>query len=271
MRIMTIDRRLLLAVIGFSLCSMLLAFQDNDFKIFYAAGVAARSGVSPYTIPGFYNPVSVLVYFVPISLLPEPAAFRITIFISALVYCVVLYHFSHRQLISTSLALLSPLLLYNIFYTNVEWLCLLGTIVNPLAGFLLAWFKPQVGIILSIVLLLVIFRRNGWQVAVLMCLAQALILGISFALGLSWGIAVPVWGNYSLFPWGLLLAVPLAVFALIKTDRASALACGPFLSPYVAIQSWVALLPLVVRRRWTISMLTIAGWVLVVIYLLQPH
>lgn len=260
-------RQLLFGAIGFSICCMLLAFQDNDFRIFYAAGLAARSGISPYTIPGFYNPISALVYFIPISLLPEPAAFRVTIFISTLIYCVALYHFSRRNPINTVLALLSPLLLYNVFYTNVEWLCVLGALVNPLAGFLLALIKPQVGIVLALVLLVVIFRRYGWKVAAVICLAQALILGVSFALGLSWGIAVPVWGNYSLFPWGLLLAVPLAVYALLKVDRAIALACSPLLSPYVAIQSWVVLLPLAVRRRRVIGMLMIIGWLLIMVYL----
>jgi hypothetical protein len=214
----------------------------------------------------FCNPISALFYFVPISLLPEPVAFRVTIFISTLIYCLALYQFSRRHLVSTLLALLSPLLLYNVFYTSVEWLCVLGALVNPLPGFLLAWVKPQVGVILAVMLLLLISRRYGWKLAAVMCLVQALIFGLSFAWGLSWAIAVPIWGNYSLFPYGLLVGIPLAVYALRRADRASALACGPFLSPYIAIQSWVAILPLAVRRRWASATLMIASWLLVLIY-----
>ena len=258
-------KKLLLAVLAVivSGCAALLAFQDNDFWVFYNAGLAARSGISPYTVHGFYNPISTLLYFGPISWLPEPTAFRLTIFISTLIYCAAFYRFSQRKVINVVLGLLSPLFLYNVFYTNVEWMSVLAAMVNPLAGFLLAMTKPQVGGVLAAVLLIVIFKRYGLKIALFMGIVQALILVGSFALGLSWGIAVPVWGNYSLFPWGLLLGIPLAIFALCKRDYAAALAASPFFSPYVAIQSWVAILPIILRRRWLIAIAVPVLWLLV--------
>jgi hypothetical protein len=244
-------------------CAALLAFQDNDFLTFYNAGLAARLGMNPYTGHGPFFPASALFYFSVISLLPEPIAFRVTIFISTLVYCAVLYQFSGHNLINTAIGLASPILLYNVFYTNIEWIVFLATIVNPLIGFLLAMTKPQIGGVLAVVLLIVIYRRYGFKVAVGMCIVQLLILLGSFAWGLTWGIAVPVWGNFNLFPWGLLLGIPLAGFAIFKCDYAAALAASPLLSPYVTPQSWVAVLPLLVRRRWVVAITVVAMWLLV--------
>jgi len=254
---------LMALAVSISGCAALLAFQDNDFLTFYNAGLAARLGMNPYTGHGPFFPVSALFYFSVISLLPEPIAFRVTIFISTLVYCAALYRFSGHDLINTAIGLASPILLYNVFYTNIEWMIFLATMVNPLIGFLLAMTKPQIGGVLAVVLLIVIYRRYGFKVAFGMCIVQLLILLGSFAWGLTWGIAVPVWGNFDLFPWGLLLGIPLACFALLKSDYAAALAASPLLSPYVTPQSWVAILPITVNRRWLVILTVVAMWLLV--------
>lgn len=268
----TISKFHLLAVVLVSLVAAALAFGLHDFDVLYTAGTVARQGGNPYSVPMFVSPLSVLVYFIPISFLPEMLAFRLTIFISTMAYCLVLYRSSRGSLFTVLLALTTPLLLYNLFATNVDWMVVLASALNPLAGFWLAMLKPQIGGVLGVILLVAIFRRYGWRIAALFCAIQAAVYLASFALeqsasslgnALSWTIYHG--GNLSLFPWGPLLGLPFAFYAVRHSDRLAALASGPLVSPYVGPQSWVAILPWLAKHRWLLVLAWILSWLLILI------
>lgn len=245
---------LVTAALAFSLCAALLAFNTHDFDVLYSAATVVRQGGNPYAVPMFVSPLSVFVYFIPISLLPEMLAFRLTIFLSTLVYCVVIYRAARGNLPITILALASPLMLYNLFATNIDWLLALALLVNPIAGLFLALLKPQIGGALALVLLVLIGQRYGRRLAALCIVIQAVIYAASFIWhaqaaslesALSWTVNHA--GNMSVFPFGAVIGLPLLVFALRRRDPLMALAAMPFLSPYVGPQSWIAVLPLAAR------------------------
>lgn len=264
-----------LVILALALCAAALAFNDYDFHNLYAAGLAARTGANPYNVTEFISPLSVLIYFTPVSLLPYALAFRLTAFISAAAYILVFYRAARGSLLVTFLIGVSPLLLYNVFAINIDWMPLLAAMVNPVAGFFFALTKPQTGSVLAVILWWIVLRRYGWQVAALLIIAQAAIFAASILLysGAATGAflksSINHPGNLSLFPWGLLLGLPLAWYALRRRDRFAGLAAAPLLSPYVGPQSWIAVLPLAARRWWIILLLDVLAWGIVAYLLIH--
>lgn len=53
-----------------------------DFKIFYLAGQAILSGISPYTVDGFYSPLPLAMVFVPFALFPLYISYGIYLLLS---------------------------------------------------------------------------------------------------------------------------------------------------------------------------------------------
>jgi hypothetical protein len=259
---------LTLLVIAVSGCAAALAFSSADFDVYYDAALSLRAGRNPYEdVTNFNSPLSVLLYFLPMSFLPRPLAFRLTIFLSVAVYCAAIYKMSGRNLINTLIALLSPLFLYHVFYNNVDWLPMLGAIVRPEWAFWLAMTKPQIGIIIAAVACLTIRERQGWRRVAVLVAAQAAIYAVSFSMGMAWGWMLNRWGNFSVFPFGLVAGIPLAGAALIKRKSNCGLAAAPLMSPYVGPQSWIAVLPVLAERRWAIMAAAAVTWGLVLLLL----
>jgi hypothetical protein len=259
---------LVILVVIVSGSAALLAFSNADFNVYYDAALALRAGRNPYTdVPHFNSPVSVLLYFIPVSFLPAMFAFRLTVFLSVMTYCVVIFRLSGRRLGNTCVALLSSLFLYNAFYNNVDWLAMLGSIVRPELGFWLAMTKPQIGIVVAAQAALAIGAKFSWWVTLLFILAQAGIYAISFGMGMAWSEMMGRWGNFSLFPLSLIVGIPLAVAALTKRKPGYGLAAGPLLSPYVGPQSWIATLPALAERWWLIVPATVISWILAMMLL----
>ncbi len=254
---------LFILVVIISASAALLAFSNTDFNVYYDAALSLRAGRNPYTdVPHFNSPVSVLLYFIPISYLPAVFAFRLTVFLSVMTYCVVIFRLSGRRLGNTGVALLSSFFLYNAFYNNVDWFPMLGSIVRPELGFWLAMTKPQIGIVIAAQAALAIGSRLSWWVTLLFILAQVGIYAISFAMGMAWSEMIGLWGNFSLFPLSLIVGIPLALAALKKRKPGYGLAAGPLLSPYVGPQSWIALLPALAERWWLVVPATLISWIL---------
>jgi len=113
-----------------------------DFHLFYLAGQAVLSGVSPYTIPDFNPPYPLAVVFALVAWLPEPVAYALYV-----ACCVWLLW---RTLGRTGIwALLAFPVLFGIFVGQVDLLLtLLVRLASPWAlPFLIV--KPQVGFVLA--------------------------------------------------------------------------------------------------------------------------
>lgn len=233
----------------------------GDFKVFYAAAAAARAGVNPYTVPGFYSPLVVLAWFVPLTVLPFDLAFRINALACFLSFVLAFWRIAAGRPVIFYLLLLTPCAIISAWYGNIEYWPVLAAVVNPLAGVWLAIAKPQIGVVLCAVLVLEIARRQSLARAALTGAALAAMLAASYALGMRWSTAPALPWNISLWPWGIPIGVLLAGYALVKLDRRSGLAASAFLSPYLGtVASWVGVLPLASRRRGVLVIVVLLLW-----------
>jgi hypothetical protein len=143
------------------------------------------------------------------------------------------------------LILISPIFLYSIYFVNLDWLVIAALLVSPVPAFFLALLKPQIGLGIALLAWLRVWQTNK-PLAVLLIAIEVMIYGASYALGMRWEFALANF-NRSVFPFGVIIGLPLIVIGLRQRDAVIALAAMPFLSPYVGAQSWVAALPLLAR------------------------
>ncbi len=232
----------------------------SDFDIFYRAAVALLNGISPYTIPGFYNPVWSLIPIIPLTLFPFHIARDIYILVSfaGTIAALCRFHLKPRYIILVSLC--SALLWINVVFANLDWLVLIGATLPAPLGIWLVMIKPQVGIG---VVLFWLMRREIRHPIIFAPVGIALLLNYAL-LGLP---VVPValfnQTPASVFPWGLPIAAWLMWQAISKTDIVYAVPMSAFASPYYSIVSWLTLAPLARSWRYLIAVI-IVSWLILV-------
>lgn len=228
-----------------------------DFKCFYDAATAFRLGQNPYLVSGFYSPAHLLIYIVPLSLLPYELALRISIFIGSLAFLFVL----KKRLI----LFFTPFVLLSVMIGNLEWTTALATAVNPLIGIPLALIKPQLGWFLAIYLTIYAFFNVGKLKTIIIIF----LMFISFLITLighpQWSEAMGKVWNISIFPYGLVIGIPLLILSIYHRDKVKALATGLFFSPYVSYTSIGVLIPLFIKYKKISTAIFIAGIVLTIV------
>ncbi len=241
----------------------------GDFHDFYTAAKLITQGQSPYEWSRYYNPVWLAIGFVPLTLLPEPTAYRLYSMIFLVSYVLMARRFSRGKWHVFVLTLLAPFFLMQFYWGQVDWLLWAGLFLPIEIGLWFVLIKPQVGVILALLLVWQLFRRKGlWHTAWNLGL-----IGFALALSVAWGMHLPnmnelaKW-NVSIFPWGLPIGLSLAIYAFYKQDRSTALASGPLLAPYLSIPSWVATIPWAARRPWLLLILDVLFWGITLMQLL---
>lgn len=259
-----------LVILALSFCAAALAFLNNDFRVYRDAAMLLTRGIlSPYAIYNFNNPIIVLAYYIPFVYLPVDVGFRVTVFVAMALYLTTIWQACHNWP-AFALALISPLLLWNTFYVNLDWMVFGAVLLlprYPAASFVLALVKPQIGIVVAALALLELLQRRGYKAIAALMVFEAAIFILSLSQGMQWGFMIARPGNWSLFPWGLLLGLPLALYALLRRDRFAGLAAAPLMSPYVGTQSWIAVLPAAARRWWVIAAIDVIAWIMFVQFL----
>lgn len=239
-------------ILAISILAGLALTPQADFGIFWNAGLAARLGQNPYSIPGFFSPLHVLIYFIPLSFLPEPIVYHLN---ATLTIFILLISLGKRW----ALALLSPSLWAVAWFGNVDWLPVLALIVPATWIAPLALAKPQIGWLEAL-----LSRR------VLPLLFMAGIFIVSFALGMNWSTVQGSSWNISLWPWGIPIGLFLARVAILKRQPDLALAATPFLSPYLSPLSYIAWLPMATRSIWLMAIVLSIQWAITLVWLCRP-
>jgi hypothetical protein len=221
-----------------------------DFHVvFYPAARAVIERTSPYSVQGFYNPPWLLPLLSPLGLLPEKLAWGVFV-TGGLVCYLTAFARAGMDRLEIVLAMFSPLVLYGLWYGNIDFLVLLGAMLPVKYGIWLVSLKPQMGA----VLLLLWARRGEWRVVLL---AGTGVLAVMLFRPPPIG---DMFWNTSVWPWGIPTGVALAVLAFLRNDERLALGAGPFLSPYVAVPSWVTVLPPLQGRRKLLIVFLVLSW-----------
>jgi hypothetical protein len=238
----------------------------GDFHDFYMAGRMIVEGRSPYEWSRYYNPIWVAFGFAPLALLDEGLAYRVFLIPSILGYIFVMWKCCGGDKVALLISLATPFFVMQLFWGQIDWIVLLGLVVRPEIGLFFALTKPQIGIFLAALLFWQIWQHRGRWYALRVAALVAMALGVSMIAGMH----IPdmrqleAWST-DIFPWGL----PVGLFLVWRAFRgkgnaALALAGGPFVSTYVALPSWVAVVPIALKKRSALLIVLIASWIVAV-------
>ena len=215
----------------------------TDWDVFREACLALLRGQNPYSVGQgqmlFFNPVWTLVPLIPLAVLPPITGLLLNASAS----------FTSLLLISRRLRLKSidyfwiaicPMHLQSCIYGNIEWLPLLGLLFPPPVAMIFFAMKPQATIGLIVLLMLEEWRKGGLKALVLTLLPTFILAALSVLL---YGLPpVPNPDNpglRSLFPYSLIIGIPVFLLALKQRDRQKAMFVGPFVAPYVTFHGYL--------------------------------
>lgn len=223
---------------------------------FRPAALALLRFESPFTITPFYSVPWVLLPLLPFAILPEWVGRFFVQIIGLIAYAYLANHFTSRKS-EVIIFMLSPMVLQNLFYANIDSLALLGLILPPVYGLFFVFVKPQIGLGIALYWLYeaILEKRAIRTFAPFACalLLTFLLFGLwplRFNQLLSINASIGVI-NTSLFPWSLPLGIFFILAAWRKSDQRFAIAASPFLSPHVMFYSWaVCLLPILSSKKW---------------------
>jgi hypothetical protein len=227
----------------------------TDWDIFRSACIALFSGQNPYLVGQgemrFYNPAWTLLPIAPLAAFPPV----IGLLLNALVSLIALLFVSRKlklSLLEFFLLEISPMHLQSMIFGNIEWLPLLGLLFPAPIAMLFFSTKPQSTIGLMLLLLWKEWKERRWK-GVLFTLAPTV---FCFLLStILWGLPpIPGFNNpgqHSLFPFSLLVGIPVLIMALRTKEERLAAFVGPFVSPYVTFHGYLpALLPF--KGKWMV-------------------
>ena len=224
--------------------AMILIPIGGDFHNFFLpAGAALSHGKNPYTVPGFYNPFWLAVFFIPFSWLPERLSWGLFLSFSIILYIFALKRLGVKNL-PGMLLMASPFVFYSLCFGNIDSFVLLGATLPAPVGVWLLLLKPQMSIGL---LAFWAYKAGsiGWKRLLFDFGPVCLTLAVFWGLG--WRprphpIYLPA--NLSAWPWGILPGLVLTWLGIRQSNTLLALSASPFFSPYNSPQTWiVSLLP----------------------------
>lgn len=157
------------------------------------------------------------------------------------------------------MTLLNPLVLLILFnQVNLDAISTVGLLLPPAGGLLLLAMKPQVVGLASIIWLL----RGKWK----QFIPAAVVVLLSTLLWSEWIPRVlqsPDGAlNVSFFPWSLLIAIPLLIWAIRRNDIWLAALATPLAMPYIALYSLAPICAILCRFNWRWgAVIALVGWV----------
>lgn len=237
---------------------------------------------NPYLVHGTFNPPWLFILLAPLAILPEAVGGGILFWMNLVTWIVVARKFGNGSYLKVFAVLTFPLVLNGLLARNVDFLVMWGLLFPPeFAVFFLA-IKPQVGGVVILFLALQAYKEGGFKRVLrifalpsLLFLCSLLAYGpwplqLSATLDLPWN-ASPI----KLLGWpSILIGLILSIAALRAKDASDgmnvSMAASPFFSPYVGTQSWVAVLPALIKSNLLyIVWALVWGWLL--FRMIQPN
>lgn len=243
----------------------LLAGSTDWSHSFSLALKALFSGTSPYLIFHFWNPPWVLFPLLPFFLFPSGRALMLLVSIFAFTF--VAFRLGGKAPAVVAF-LMSPLVFNSLMWGNVEWLTVLGLVVNPVIGIFLLVLKPQMTVIPMLFLLVETWHQNKWIGAAKFVLPVMIGFLLSFVAYGLWPLKILAYPqivdpSLSFFPYSVPFGILLSAFAFRRHEIRYAVAASPMFFPWLSPQVWLVVpLALVSSTRWSLFV-SIASWLLV--------
>lgn len=256
--------RKIIVLIGIVVALYLVRFVPVwvDYPQFRDSARAVVNGQNPYDAArGFYNPPWLIPLMIPFAM-QDDATGNGLLFLTGFVAFAFVAILNRATIAGLILFLVSPAVIASQTTPNIDWLPLLGMWLTPSVGVLLLAIKPQVGIGAILIIALIALKQK----TMFKTFAPLAILSFaSFVFYDSWfmrSVDLPSKGwNVSLFPYSLILGVPLFVWAIWKHDKVNATASTILCSPYVSNPSWSGAFLALVRYPILLAIASIAYWI----------
>jgi hypothetical protein len=239
---------------------------DHDFKVFYAAGDAVLHLHKPL----LWNPPWIALLFAPLALLPIQIAYVFYVCLSILGFALALHRLGCKP-ISILTIMLSAVGVIIIGNGNIDWLVLLGVTIPPQYGLFLMVAKPQ----MTIMLVIILFIKALYQLVhkdprpFLQFVPITIVTLLTFSLDLWRAPNLKLVGNTleHFFPNGIPIGLYLAYHAWKENRTDLALAASPFMVPYANACSLVVFfLPLKDHQR-LLALASMFAWALVILWI----
>ncbi|HTP11805.1 MAG TPA: hypothetical protein VMP08_26305 [Anaerolineae bacterium] len=262
---------LLYLVLVLYVASALWPIGDWNYHLRGAMSEAAINGnLHKYDFPYFNYPPWILPILAPLTVIPNPWGTALMLWVGLVVIGAVTLKLG-KKVWKIGLVMLSPPFLMMMFYGGFDWLPLAGLLLPPMWGFLLLSVKPQVAISAS----LTWFQQApNWRERFKIVLPTLVVAAIALVVWPGWptwmlsnSSLTSAWFNFSVFPWGLIPAAALTVYAWRKKSQAAALAIVPLCSPYMSANAWVGFfVAMAAEFPWLCLVLDIAVWAWAVLH-----
>ena len=262
---------LLYLVLVVYVASALWPIGDWNYHLRGAMSEAAINGnIHEYDFPYFAYPPWILPILAPLAVIPNPWGTALMLWIGMVVIGAVTLKLG-QKIWKIGLVMLSPPFLMMMFYGGFDWLPLSGLLLPPMWGFLLLSVKPQVALSASLTWFQLAPNWRERFKIVLPTLVAAAIALVVWPGWPTWMLAdsslTSAWFNYSVFPWGLIPAALLAVYAWRRKSQAAALAIMPLCSPYMSANAWVGFfVAMAAEFPWLCLLLDIVVWVWAILH-----
>jgi len=240
---------------------------------FYPAAQEVWHGRSPFNVSTFLSPPWTILPLLPLALLPERMGSAALFLASLLTYLFVAYRLGARgPWIAAILA--APPVIHSLLIGNIDCLSLLGFVLPPQVGLFFVLMKPQIGLAMALYWLAEAWRQGGPRQVVRVFAPVALILALSLILFGNWTATRTVdpvnsYWNTSRWPWSIPIGLVLVAVSLRDRRRDFAMAASPFLSPYVAYNSWVGVVAALVPRKLELSLAILGMWMEAIVHAIQ--
>lgn len=210
---------------------------------------------------GVFNPPWLFILLAPLAVLPADAGGVILLWLNLITWIVVAVKLGNKSATKVIAVLTFPIVVNGLLARNVDFLVMWGLLLPAEIGVFFLAIKPQVGAAALLYITLRAYQEGGWKRLVKIFATPSLFILLSLAAYGLWPLSA---GSAINLPWNaspltilgwpsLVIGVILFILAVREKDTAQginvSMAASPFFSPYVGSQSWVAILPALIRTK----------------------
>lgn len=245
-----------------------------DWGHFRNSGRALLNGQNPFDgDPLYFNAPWLAAIVIPFAVQDDATGNGLMFVAGFAAFAYIAYRFGARPIAFVAF-LVSPGVISNQVLPNIEWVPLLGVLLEPRWGLLLLAVKPQVGAGVALIWLIQAWQAGRWQrvvktfAPVSIALAGSVIL-YGFWFTRSLGLSAMGW-NTSLFPWSLPIGAVVLWYALRRLRPDWAISATVLCSPYVSNPSWSGAFLSLARSDRAMVIASVAWWAVRLSLTMQP-
>lgn len=215
---------------------------QSDWCVFYEAIRAFVNGGNPYTVQlgsewlRVFEPPWTFMILSPLALFPPDIERYVVTLVGIIVFFISAVKMKANRW-QVVMFMLSNTVIGSLYEGNIDWLVTAGLWMPPQLGLFFVMMKPQIGIGVAVYWAYMAWKKGGfaelWYVFAPVLIAYTISFGVyGFWLGnISNMHNNPV--NGGLFPWGLVVAIPLLAYAIEHEEQNPAAISSPFFAPYI--------------------------------------